>query len=250
MPVMDGVEATRRIMKQSPMSDPGCDRHGQRKLQQSLRVARSWRAGRSEYSGAWPRRRHRRRRRSETQDPQHCPSARCRRISIRRRSSARRASSAASPSRDTAPTAGDWRIHRRTAGAGHGACRTCATAWTIRSSSFNISTNCSYRDWSSGWRMKRSCQCEQIEPGQSPVIGTIGVACTSDHLVLTSAGVFQYVREPAAHAHRPSVDVLFDSLRKGRCAAGRRRVVDGHGTRRRCGHESAEGFRLEDGCPR
>ncbi|TWU30821.1 Chemotaxis response regulator protein-glutamate methylesterase [Novipirellula artificiosorum] len=54
----------------------------------------------------------------------------------------------------------------------------------------------------------------QIEAGILPQVGTIGVACTKDHLVLTSKGVLQYVREPAEHLHRPSVDVLFDSLAK------------------------------------
>ena len=52
----------------------------------------------------------------------------------------------------------------------------------------------------------------QIEPGTRPQIGAVGVACTQDHLVITSNGIFQYVREPSGCIHRPSVDVLFDSL--------------------------------------
>lgn len=53
---------------------------------------------------------------------------------------------------------------------------------------------------------------QKIEPGTAPEIGTVGIACTTDHLVLTSAGFFQSVRNPIDHVHRPSVDVLFQSL--------------------------------------
>ena len=74
---------------------------------------------------------------------------------------------------------------------------------------------------------KRSLQ--QIEPGQRPQTGTFHVACTSDHLVLTSAGVFQYVREPVDHVYRPSVDVFFDSLLKARVRPGVALLLTGMG---------------------
>jgi two-component system response regulator WspF len=69
----------------------------------------------------------------------------------------------------------------------------------------------------------------QIEAGQRPMVGTIHVACTSDHLVLTAAGAFQYVREPAGHVYRPSVDVFFDSLLKARARPGVALLLTGMG---------------------
>ncbi len=68
-----------------------------------------------------------------------------------------------------------------------------------------------------------------IEPGQRPAIGTIHVACTSDHLVLTARGDFQYVREPADHVYRPSVDVFFHSLIRARVPAGVALLLTGMG---------------------
>jgi two-component system response regulator WspF len=52
-----------------------------------------------------------------------------------------------------------------------------------------------------------------VDPGQTPRAGHVAVACTGDHLVLDVRGHFQYVAEPAGYAYRPSVDVLFESLR-------------------------------------
>jgi two-component system response regulator WspF len=51
-----------------------------------------------------------------------------------------------------------------------------------------------------------------IREGQQPVAGAILIACTSDHLVLDNNACFRYVREPAACVHRPSVDTFFSSL--------------------------------------
>ena len=74
---------------------------------------------------------------------------------------------------------------------------------------------------------KRSLQ--QIEAGQRPQIGMIHVACTADHLVLASPGVFQYVREPTELVYRPSVDVFFDSLLKAQVRPGVALLLTGMG---------------------
>jgi chemotaxis response regulator CheB len=47
--------------------------------------------------------------------------------------------------------------------------------------------------------------------GQAPTAGTIHVACSDDHLVLKH-GRFAQRAEPQSLAHRPSVDVFFESL--------------------------------------
>ena len=70
---------------------------------------------------------------------------------------------------------------------------------------------------------------QQIESGHPPMIGTISVACTPDHLVLTSAGVYQYIPEPAGHVHRPSIDVLFDSLASAGVQCGTAVLLTGMG---------------------
>lgn len=50
------------------------------------------------------------------------------------------------------------------------------------------------------------------ENGQRPLAGSVLVACTSDHLILDDQACLRYVQEPAASIHRPSVDVFFNSL--------------------------------------
>ena len=49
------------------------------------------------------------------------------------------------------------------------------------------------------------------QDGQAPTTGTVHVACSDDHLVLEH-GRFAHRGEPRALAHRPSVDVFFESL--------------------------------------
>ncbi len=68
-----------------------------------------------------------------------------------------------------------------------------------------------------------------IEAGQRPTVETVHVACTSDHLVLTSAGDFQYVREPVDHVYRPSVDVFFHSLVRAPVPSGVALLLTGMG---------------------
>jgi two-component system response regulator WspF len=51
-----------------------------------------------------------------------------------------------------------------------------------------------------------------VVPGDTPQAGTVLVAATDDHLTLQPDGRLAYIREPADHPYRPSVDVFFDSL--------------------------------------
>lgn len=48
--------------------------------------------------------------------------------------------------------------------------------------------------------------------GDAPAPGEVLVACTRDHLVMGRARTLRYEREPAEHPYRPSVDVFFTSL--------------------------------------
>ena len=50
------------------------------------------------------------------------------------------------------------------------------------------------------------------ETGQSPQPGTVLVAMSNDHLVIRSDGRFAYQKEPIEEPYRPSVDVFFHSL--------------------------------------
>ncbi|MBM4110097.1 MAG: chemotaxis-specific protein-glutamate methyltransferase CheB [Phycisphaerae bacterium] len=52
--------------------------------------------------------------------------------------------------------------------------------------------------------------------GQVPTTGTVYVACSNDHLVL-ERGRFEHRAEPRHLAHRPSVDVFFESLVRQPC---------------------------------
>lgn len=53
-----------------------------------------------------------------------------------------------------------------------------------------------------------------IESGMEPEPGRIFLAGTNDHVVLRSDGGFQETPEPAELSYRPSVDVLFRSVRR------------------------------------
>lgn len=51
-----------------------------------------------------------------------------------------------------------------------------------------------------------------IRPSDRPRAGTVHLAASNDHLVLCRDGTFDYVHEPADVAFRPSVDICFESL--------------------------------------
>ncbi|MFC4277639.1 chemotaxis response regulator protein-glutamate methylesterase [Achromobacter aloeverae] len=48
--------------------------------------------------------------------------------------------------------------------------------------------------------------------GERPQPGTVLLAGTDDHLVLHADGTLRYTREPAEGLYRPSIDVFFDSM--------------------------------------
>jgi len=50
-----------------------------------------------------------------------------------------------------------------------------------------------------------------ILPGMRPEGGKVWLACSNDHLVLNSDLVFCYTQEPQEYSYRPSVDVFFES---------------------------------------
>jgi two-component system response regulator WspF len=53
--------------------------------------------------------------------------------------------------------------------------------------------------------------------GEPPAAGTVYVAVSNDHLEVAPTGLLRYTPEPRAHPYRPSVDVLFKSA-AARCA--------------------------------
>jgi two-component system, chemotaxis family, response regulator WspF len=53
---------------------------------------------------------------------------------------------------------------------------------------------------------------ELVEPGDRPLPGRVLLAATDDHVILDKARRFHYVAEPAEMHYRPSVDVFFRSV--------------------------------------
>jgi two-component system response regulator WspF len=63
------------------------------------------------------------------------------------------------------------------------------------------------------WLNDRSeLEVRPVSPGDSPRRGTVLVAATNDHLVMRNDRRLDYRPEPVDTPYRPSVDVLFDSL--------------------------------------
>jgi two-component system response regulator WspF len=52
------------------------------------------------------------------------------------------------------------------------------------------------------------------QEGDQPVPGTVLLAGTDNHLVFSAPGRLSYVREPADYSYRPSVDVFFKSVER------------------------------------
>jgi chemotaxis response regulator CheB len=65
----------------------------------------------------------------------------------------------------------------------------------------------------SNW-LGRTCKLpvRAIDPGDRPSPGVVLIAATNDHLILTSRRRLDYRPEPLDYAYRPSVNVFFDSL--------------------------------------
>lgn len=53
-----------------------------------------------------------------------------------------------------------------------------------------------------------------VQEGQALTPGTLWVAATQDHLILTAEGFLHYTPEPRNYPYRPSVDVFFHSVAK------------------------------------
>jgi two-component system response regulator WspF len=68
-----------------------------------------------------------------------------------------------------------------------------------------------------------------IAAGERPSPRTVHVAHTDDHLVLRADGVFDYDREPVDQPYRPSVDVFFASVARRGVPPGAAAVLTGMG---------------------
>lgn len=68
-----------------------------------------------------------------------------------------------------------------------------------------------------------------VEAGESPRAGRVALAATADHLVLDPGGRLQYSRHPIEAVFRPSVDVFFESLAAPQVTRGVAVVLTGMG---------------------
>ena len=74
--------------------------------------------------------------------------------------------------------------------------------------------------------------------GDHPQKGVVLVACTNDHLCLQANQTLNYVREPIDYPYRPSIDVFFKSVAHYWSAQGTAVLLTG------MGRDGAEGLRL------
>lgn len=65
--------------------------------------------------------------------------------------------------------------------------------------------------------------------GESPSPGRVLLASSHDHLMMDTSGRLQYVQEPRAVVYRPSVDVFFDSLSLAAVTPGVAVILTGMG---------------------
>jgi two-component system response regulator WspF len=65
--------------------------------------------------------------------------------------------------------------------------------------------------------------------GDVPAPGVVYVAASRDHLALTAEGALRYVAEPVEQPYRPSVDVLFESLARHAGRPGAAALLTGMG---------------------
>jgi two-component system response regulator WspF len=61
-------------------------------------------------------------------------------------------------------------------------------------------------------KRESSREVRVIEPGDRPVPGIVNLASTNDHLLLTPELTFKYAAEPIENYFRPSVDVFFQTV--------------------------------------
>lgn len=65
--------------------------------------------------------------------------------------------------------------------------------------------------------------------GEPMTPGHVRVACSEDHLILDSGSRYRYVREPLDYVYRPSVDVFYESLLTARIGPGVAVLLTGMG---------------------
>ena len=70
---------------------------------------------------------------------------------------------------------------------------------------------------------------ELVEPGDRPLPGKILLAATNDHVILDDLRSLRYVPEPVAYHYRPSVDVFFQSLARNWPEPGAAALLTGMG---------------------
>ncbi len=68
-----------------------------------------------------------------------------------------------------------------------------------------------------------------VSPGDPPAPGRVLLAATADHLVADAAGHLRYTPDPIDEVYRPSVDVFFESLLRHRSRPGVAVVLTGMG---------------------
>jgi two-component system response regulator WspF len=68
-----------------------------------------------------------------------------------------------------------------------------------------------------------------VSVGDRPAAGTVHVACTADHMVFARDGSLRYQAEPVDEPYRPSVDVFFASAAPPRVTPGVAVVLTGMG---------------------
>lgn len=80
------------------------------------------------------------------------------------------------------------------------------------------------------WLTRATGLCVEVaRSGDAPAPGRILLGATSDHMILDRAGRVSYVSEPVELVYRPSVDVLFDSALAARATPGVAVVLTGMG---------------------
>ena len=70
---------------------------------------------------------------------------------------------------------------------------------------------------------------EVAQVGETVRSNRILLACTADHLVFDTDGRLNYITEPREQVYRPSIDVFFDSIFRARAASGIAVLLTGMG---------------------
>lgn len=82
----------------------------------------------------------------------------------------------------------------------------------------------------SSWLARETGHAVQtIVEGATPAPGMVSIAATGDHLLVSASGRFRYSPEPRALVYRPSVDVFFNALVEADAAPGVAVVLTGMG---------------------